>query len=264
VYRQQVRELFDQARVVAREQGLGVAAVKGIRFPFRPLFVGGAIRALREQRASVRSKEELVDLVRGFNHHGIAITSWQKTDEIVSLLEVVERLRPATVMEIGTASGGTLFMLTQVVPDDAVIVSVDLPGDEQSGSPQDRPAWRTKLYEGFARAHQRVHAIRADSHSPEAFETVRGLLGGRQIDFLFIDGDHTYDGVRGDFERYSPLVREGGLVAFHDIVPGGAGKHGDPGDVPAFWREIRERHDGAQEFVEDWEWGSCGIGVIQV
>jgi len=69
-----VRELFDQARVVAREQGLGVAAVKGIRFPFRPLFVGGAIRALREQRASVRSKEELVDLVRGFNHHGIAFT----------------------------------------------------------------------------------------------------------------------------------------------------------------------------------------------
>jgi len=39
-------------------------------------------------------------------------------------------------------------------------------------------------------------------------------------DFLFIDGDHTYEGVEGDFEMYSPLVRRGGIIAFHDIVPG--------------------------------------------
>jgi len=42
---------------------------------------------------------------------------------------------------------------------------------------------------------------------------------GGELNFLFIDGDHTYEGVRKNFEMYSPLVRRGGIVAFHDIVP---------------------------------------------
>jgi len=43
-------------------------------------------------------------------------------------------------------------------------------------------------------------------------------LNGEPLDFLFIDGDHTYEGVKRDFEMYSPLVRNGGIIAFHDIV----------------------------------------------
>lgn len=37
------------------------------------------------------------------------------------------------------------------------------------------------------------------------------------VDFLFIDGDHSYDGTLLDWEWYSPLVRPGGIVAIHDI-----------------------------------------------
>ena len=33
-----------------------------------------------------------------------------------------------------------------------------------------------------------------------------------------IDGDHTYDGVQADFVCYSPKVRVGGLVLFHDTL----------------------------------------------
>jgi hypothetical protein len=35
---------------------------------------------------------------------------------------------------------------------------------------------------------------------------------------LFIDGDHTYEGCLKDWTMYSPLVRSGGLIAFHDIA----------------------------------------------
>jgi hypothetical protein len=38
----------------------------------------------------------------------------------------------------------------------------------------------------------------------------------REICVLFIDGDHSYEGVMKDFERWSPMVVAGGLVAFHD------------------------------------------------
>ena len=34
------------------------------------------------------------------------------------------------------------------------------------------------------------------------------------LDLLFIDGDHSYEGVRQDYKMYSKLVRDGGLIAF--------------------------------------------------
>ena len=37
-----------------------------------------------------------------------------------------------------------------------------------------------------------------------------------QIALIFIDGDHSYDGVMHDIEHYLPRVVPGGLVAFHD------------------------------------------------
>jgi predicted O-methyltransferase YrrM len=44
-------------------------------------------------------------------------------------------------------------------------------------------------------------------------------LKDNKVDFLFIDADHSYEGVKKDFEMYSPLVRKGGIIAFHDIIP---------------------------------------------
>ncbi len=37
-----------------------------------------------------------------------------------------------------------------------------------------------------------------------------------KIDFLFIDGDHSYEGVKLDFELYSKLLNENGVIVIHD------------------------------------------------
>lgn len=42
----------------------------------------------------------------------------------------------------------------------------------------------------------------------------------RAIDFLYIDGDHSYDAVVRDVRNFVPSVREGGVFAFHDYKPG--------------------------------------------
>lgn len=65
---------------------------------------------------------------------------------------------------------------------------------------------------------------------------MRTLLADRPVDPLFVDGDHTYVGARSDYEMYGPLVRDGGIVAFHDIVPG---LESAVGGVPRFWRGVR-------------------------
>jgi predicted O-methyltransferase YrrM len=89
---------------------------------------------------------------------------------------------------------------------------------------------------------------------------IRRILDGNSLDFLFIDGDHTYEGVRKDFEMYGKLVRRGGIIAFHDIV---SGRPEDVGGVPRFWNEIK--HDfGYIELVKNWKQSGCGIGIIYV
>src|SRR5215210_7598791 len=81
------------------------------------------------------------------------------------------------------------------------------------------PACRAQLYGSFATGSQQVHLLRANSHSAGTAGQLQKLLGGRTIDFLFIDGDHTYAGVKQDFELYGRLLSKDGLVALHDIAP---------------------------------------------
>jgi predicted O-methyltransferase YrrM len=86
------------------------------------------------------------------------------------------------------------------------------------------------------------------------------LPGDGKVDFLFIDGDHSYEGVKSDFEMYSGLVRPGGLIVFHDIC-----KHAKAMGchVDLFWEEVKNERR-TREFVEDANQGTCGIGVIEV
>jgi predicted O-methyltransferase YrrM len=95
----------------------------------------------------------------------------------------------------------------------------------------------------------------ADSQSQATVERVRRLTAGRPVDFLFIDADHSYDSVKRDFELWSPLVRSGGIVAFHDVKPD------YPGGVPRFWAELRERFETEERIAED---DPYGIGVLHV
>ena len=59
-------------------------------------------------------------------------------------------------------------------------------------------------------------------------------------------------------KMYAPLVRNGGLVAFHDIVEG---RPEWVGGVPQLWHEIK--NDSATEFVKDHGQGGYGIGVLR-
>ena len=177
--------------------------------------------------------------------------------EVKKLLEILARIKPRCILEIGTARGGTLFSWTRVASDDALIISVDLPGGPFGGG---YPILKGLTYKFFARGNQKIVLIRGDSHDIKTLEKVKKILGDKKLDFLFIDGDHSYEGVKRDFEMYAPLVREGGIIAFHDIVPGPSEY---VGGVPKFWQELKEKFGGkVLEIVYDWSQGGYGIGVI--
>jgi cephalosporin hydroxylase len=186
-----------------------------------------------------------------------AIRPLQVPDELIRFFEVVSALQAKNVMEIGTYNGGTLFMTCRVCDPGATIISVDTSGGKL-GHGYVLP--RKFVYKRFTKKSQKLHLLRKDSHDPKTSDLVQSLLGGVPLDFLFIDGDHTYDGVRADFEMYAPLVRKGGIIAFHDIV-----KHPPQVEceVDRFWDEVKIRYSH-NEIIKDPSQGWAGIGLLTI
>ena len=149
-----------------------------------------------------------------------------------------------------------MFLLTRIAAPDATFITVDLPGGPFG---EGYPEWMSPMMRSFAKPEQIIRLLRVDSHSPDTLADIQRILDGREVDLLFIDGDHRYEGVKRDFEMYSGLVRRGCPITFHDIVPG------DPeivGGVPRFWEEVKGEYESA-EFVKDWNQGGFGIGLIR-
>ncbi|MFQ5929047.1 MAG: class I SAM-dependent methyltransferase [Acidobacteriota bacterium] len=219
-----------------------------------------AIRQLRRLERKLPSSRLrfAVPFVFQARGHFKSIKPIQTPSEIEQLYLAVCDLRPQRVLEVGTARGGTLYLWTQAATDDATVISVDLPAGHYSGSGY--PECRRPLYQAFARSQQKMHLLRADSHAPETLEQVRQILGGQPVDLLFIDGDHTYEGVKTDYIHYGPLVRPGGLIAFHDIC-----RSPDPDtQVDRLWTQLRKRYE-VEEFVyPDKKGCELGIGVLRV
>jgi cephalosporin hydroxylase len=178
----------------------------------------------------------------------------QVPSELYRFAEIVVSICPKKLLEIGTFQGGTLCILARLSDPHATIISIDLPGGNFGGG---QSKIRSLLYHAFKKSFQTMHLIRGDSHSEEIAARVRQIT--QSLDVLFIDGDHTYEGVKLDFLSYSPLVRPGGIIAFHDIAEN---RKETGGDVPRFWNEVKGLHPH-EEIIENREQG-WGIGVLYV
>lgn len=187
-----------------------------------------------------------------FSYHQEFLSPVQVTQELAQLVADVRKLHPQTVLEIGTYRGGTLYLWTRLAQPDATLISIDLPGGKFGGG---YSPFRIPIYRRFARARQQLHLLRANSHAPSTLDETKRLLAGRPVDLLFLDGDHTLAGITQDWEMYSPLVRAGGLIAFHDI----AANYEDI-QVKQFWDTIKLAH-AHREYVVD-PGGKFGIGLL--
>ena len=186
----------------------------------------------------------------------VARNAAQKATELAPLIALLHRRKLSTVLEIGTERGGTFFVWTRIAEPDALLVSLDWPeAAVQHLASEDE-------LRAMGRERQQIEVVRTDSHADTTRARIDEILRTRSVDLLFIDGDHSYQGVRRDFELYNSLVRPGGVVVLHDIV-----RHRPEtgSEVDRFWREIRNGYRW-REFVDpegDSGWGPWGgIGVL--
>lgn len=193
--------------------------------------------------------------VPSFLRHKVSLITYQLKSELIEFLNLIDMIQPKVVLEIGTASGGTLFLISRFSSPDALLMSVDLPGGGFGGG---YPFFRIPFYKSFACKRQKIVLLREDSHKLSTLQKIQKKLKNKRVDVLFIDGDHSYNGVRKDFELYSTLVKKNGIIVFHDIVV-------HPPEVNCevnkFWNEIKVNYQ-YKEFVEDWDQEGYGIGIL--
>jgi cephalosporin hydroxylase len=218
-----------------------------------------ALERLRDLETQLVAPQTRLAVPFLFRAHGLykSIRPMQSQFEIAELYYTILARKPRVVLEIGTCHGGTLYLWCQAADPQGTILSIDLPEGEFGGG---YPAARTGFYRSFAAPGQQLHFLRADSHCSDTAMQVQQLLRGHTIDFLFIDGDHTYAGVKRDFELYSPLVAKNGLIALHDIVS----RADEPRiEVWRFWQELKQQQPAAKEWLDTTPTGRCiGIGLV--
>jgi cephalosporin hydroxylase len=159
----------------------------------------------------------------------------QREDEVLWFYRMAEKISPKVIVEIGIKEGGNLKVLSTLSDSTGITIGID--------KRKDLP-WK------MDDAECEVHRIVGRSETKEVKEKLVSLLKGREIDLLFIDGDHSYEGMLQDFYSYGPLVRTGGIIAVHDIY------YLEP--VARAWKEI----PGEDWYQSARNRSSIGIGFI--
>ena len=146
------------------------------------------------------------------------------------------------LIEIGVWHGVTTCRLRQAMASDGVIFGIDpYPKGRLGFSAQRHIARRevAKIPNGMMRWVRLTGVEAARNHDS---------LGVGPVDFIFIDGDHSFEGLRGDWEAWSPLVAARGIVALHDSCSTAHRQIDEAGSV-IYTKEIIRR-DPRFELVE--------------
>lgn len=96
------------------------------------------------------------------------------------------------------------------------------------------------------------HKLEGRSWDIEIIERVRDTLGDNLLDFLYIDGGHDYRSVTTDYNLYSPFVRDGGVIGFHDLMLN------NPPEVLRLFDQVSKDNETAKKIVN----GGTGIGAF--
>ena len=111
---------------------------------------------------------------------GGSVRPIQDRHEITELVRRVADRAPRTVLEIGTARGGTLFLLCRAAHDEALVISLDLPYGRNGGG---FPRWKEKTYQTFAKPGQKLVLQRGNSPRSRLVRGGRDAAGRAEARF---------------------------------------------------------------------------------
>jgi len=169
----------------------------------------------------------------------------------LSAFEQLLRERGAkSYLEVGCKNGDTLHRVVCSLSPGALAVAVDLPASRNNERRLRRAV------DDLVRRGYFVKLILGDSTQRGIVQQVAAYA---PFDAVFIDGGHSYDVARLDWENYGLMSS---AVGFHDIngIEESQDRKGRPDmEVPRLWRSIKVSHE-VREFIDTEE--RVGIGVV--
>lgn len=147
--------------------------------------------------------------------------------------EILHAVRPAVVIETGTAFGGSAHFLGSMldIVGTGRVVTVDI--DERPGRP----------------AHPRVTYVTGSSTDPAIVSHVASLVGDASPVLVLLDSDHAKDHVLRELECYAPMVSRGSYLIVEDTNLNGHPV--DPEFGPGPMEAIEAFLPSHQEFEHD-------------
>jgi len=142
------------------------------------------------------------------------------TNGLLDLIKELGDNSDKNMIEIGSFVGESTVLFAQsfkeVIAIDPFLADYD-PQDPTSYLFEFKNVYETYL--DRTGDHQNIKTIVSTSN--DALDQLKGL----KFDFIYIDGLHTYDGVKTDITNYLPLVKEGGVIGGHDYTEDNVHKH---------------------------------------
>lgn len=195
-----------------------------------------ADEVLRESRARLKmlyDTDSDVDI-----HRAMVTDGWIAHDELLWLARAAKACGPnARIAQVGTWHGKSSRALSDNMCEGSKLFDVDT-FNGSSGEPDQHATAKERegdhcfqwywdnQYEQILKGE--VIPMRMHSHNAAHTLNHRGI----KFDMVFIDADHTHQGVRDDIAAWAPLVKDGGLICGHDYYT--------VGEEPFAWIGVRE------------------------
>lgn len=164
---------------------------------------------------------------------------------------LVNTARPASLVELGSHQGFSYFAFCQAVKASGIDCrchAVDTwQGDDQAGF------YGEEVYEAV-RGHNDEHYAEFSTLLRMTFDQALAQFQGGSVDLLHIDGFHSYEQVRHDFDTWRPKLSERAVVLLHDTHV-----RRDGFGVYRLWEELAQEHTHF-EFIHGYGLGVLGVG----
>ena len=165
--------------------------------------------------------------------------------------DLVANTKPKVIVELGTYKGSSLLAFAQAVKDlnlQTELHAIDTwEGDIHSGF------YKNDIYELFMEVKNKYYKDLSIIPHKMLFNDAVKKFKDNSIDILHIDGLHTYEAVKHDFETWLPKVNKNtGIIMFHDVC-----ETKDDFGVYKLWDELKKKYKNTITFEH-----YHGLGVI--
>jgi hypothetical protein len=131
------------------------------------------------------------------------------------IYDLIRNIKPKVIVELGTERGTSFLSMSQAVKDDKLktkLYAIDTwEGDVHTGY------YNNSVYKNFIKYKINYYSDLDTTVFRKLFDDVISHFKVGSIDILHIDGLHTYDAVKHDYDTWHDKVKPGGVIVFHDI-----------------------------------------------